>query len=214
MSRKRTAVLISGRGSNMSALISAANSPDYPAEVALVLSNRPDAKGLERAAENGIPTAVVDHKLFSGDRQAFEKAVDDILKEHRIELVALAGFMRILTPYLVDAWANRMINIHPALLPSFKGLETHERALSEGVKLHGATVHYVSSEMDDGPIIMQGAIPVLDTDTPDTLAARVLEVEHRIYPKALELVASGQTKVSGARVETGDADASGMLIFP
>ncbi|TYC63320.1 phosphoribosylglycinamide formyltransferase [Rhodobacterales bacterium] len=214
MSRKRTAVLISGRGSNMSALISAAQSPDYPAEVALVLSNRPDAKGLERAAENGIPTTVVDHKLFSGDRQAFEKAVDDILKEHRIELVALAGFMRILTPYLVDAWANRMINIHPALLPSFKGLETHERALSEGVKLHGATVHYVSSEMDDGPIIMQGAIPVLDTDTPDTLAARVLEVEHRIYPKALELVASGQAKVSGARVETGDADASGMLIFP
>jgi phosphoribosylglycinamide formyltransferase-1 len=215
MSRKKTAILISGRGSNMSALISAAMSPDYPAEIALVLSNRPDAKGLERAAEFGIQTAVVDHKDYAGDREAFERSVDAVLKDHKIELVALAGFMRILTPYLVNAWSGRMINIHPALLPSFKGLATHERALQEGVKLHGATVHYVSAEMDDGPIIVQGAIPVLDGDTPDTLAARVLEVEHKIYPKALSMVASGKAKVSGTRV-TGSNDSAGTetLIWP
>ncbi|MEL7527273.1 MAG: phosphoribosylglycinamide formyltransferase [Pseudomonadota bacterium] len=215
MSRKRTAVLISGRGSNMGALISAAMSPSYPAEIALVVSNRPDAKGLERAAEFGIPTAVVDHTGFAGDREAFERAIDAVLKEHRTELVALAGFMRILTPYLVNAWSGRMINIHPALLPSFKGLATHERALDEGVKLHGATVHFVSAEMDDGPIIVQGAVPVLDHDTPDTLAARVLEVEHQIYPKALELVATGKTKVTGARVLTGGESQSDLqLVWP
>ena len=158
---------------------------------------------------------MVDHTGFAGDREAFEKSVDAVLKEHRIELVALAGFMRILTPYLVNAWSGRMINIHPALLPSFKGLATHERALDEGVKLHGATVHFVSAEMDDGPIIVQGAVPVLDNDTPDTLAARVLEVEHRIYPKALELIAIGKTKVTGARVLTGgDGDASLQLVWP
>lgn len=216
MTRKKTAVLISGRGSNMSALISAAMAPDYPAEIALVLSNRPDAKGLEHAKELGIATAVVDHKDFSGDREAFEKDVDAVLKQHKIELVALAGFMRILTPFLVNAWSNRMINIHPALLPSFKGLATHERALEEGVKLHGATVHYVSAEMDDGPIIAQGAVPVLDDDTPGVLAARVLEIEHRIYPRALELVASGKAKVAGARVTTGSVDGSlsDNLVWP
>jgi phosphoribosylglycinamide formyltransferase 1 len=215
MSRKRTAILISGRGTNMGALISAAMAPSYPAEISLVLSNRPDAKGLERAAEFGIPTAVVDHKDFSGDREAFERQVNAVLKEHNIELVALAGFMRILTPFLVDAWTNRMINIHPALLPSFKGLATHERAIDEGVKLHGATVHFVSSEMDDGPIIIQGAVPVLDADTPETLAARVLGVEHRIYPKALELVASGKAKVTGARVISGETENdAAALVWP
>lgn len=215
MSRKRTAILISGRGSNMSALISAAMDPGYPAEIALVLSNRPDAKGLERAGELGIPTAVVDHKDFPGDREAFEKAIDGVLKEHGIELVALAGFMRILTPFLVNTWTNRMINIHPALLPSFKGLATHERAIDEGVKLHGATVHYVSAEMDDGPIIMQGAVPVLDRDTPDTLASRVLGVEHKIYPRALALVADGKAKVAGAKVMAGgDGEDAGDLIWP
>lgn len=215
MSRKKTAILISGRGSNMGALISAAMSPDYPAEISLVLSNRPDAKGLERAAELGIPTAIVDHTNYAGNREAFEKSVDAVLKEHRIDLVALAGFMRILTPYLVNAWAGRMINIHPALLPSFRGLATHERALQEGVKLHGATVHYVSAEMDDGPIIIQGAVPVLDGDTPDSLAARVLNVEHEIYPKALSLVASGKAKVSGARVTgSGDGAQTDALIWP
>ncbi|MEP4063794.1 MAG: phosphoribosylglycinamide formyltransferase [Nitratireductor sp.] len=216
MSRRRTAILISGRGTNMSALISAAMDPGFPAEIALGLSNRPDAKGLERAAEFGIATAVVDHTDFAGDRQAFERQVDAVLKDHRIELVALAGFMRILTPFLVNAWSNRMINIHPALLPAFKGLATHERALEEGVKLHGATVHYVSAEMDDGPIIVQGAVPVLDTDTPETLAARVLDVEHRIYPKALELVASGKARISGTRVTAGgnDGETAEPLIWP
>lgn len=216
MSRKKTAILISGRGSNMGALISAAMDPAFPAEVALVLSNRPDAKGLERAQEFGIATAVVDHKEFGGDREAFETAVNDVLKAHRIDLVALAGFMRILTPYLVNAWTNRMINIHPALLPAFKGLATHERALEEGVKLHGATVHYVSAEMDDGPIIIQGAVPVLDQDTPDSLAARVLQVEHQIYPKALEMVASGQAKISGGtKVTTGsDQTPAAPMIWP
>lgn len=190
----------------MNALISAAMDPAYPAEVALVLSNRPDAKGLERAQEFGIPTAVVDHKDYSGDKAAFEDAIDVILKEHKIEFVALAGFMRILSPRLVNAWSNRMINIHPSLLPSFKGLHTHERALEEGVKLHGASVHFVSPEMDDGPIIIQGAVPVLETDTPDDLATRVLQVEHQIYPKALAMVASGKAKISGARVVTGSAE--------
>ncbi|POF28772.1 phosphoribosylglycinamide formyltransferase [Roseibium marinum] len=215
MTRRKTAILISGRGSNMSALISAAMQPEYPAEIALVLSNRPDAQGLERAADLGIATAVVDHKEFAGDREAFERQLDAVLREHRIEFVALAGFMRILTPFLVGAWSNRMINIHPALLPSFKGLATHERALEEGVKLHGATVHFVSAEMDDGPIIIQGAVPVLDTDTPDTLAARVLELEHKIYPKALALVAGGKARVAGARVTGGGCETEpGDLVWP
>ncbi len=213
--RKRTAVLISGRGTNMNALIAAALDESYPAKIELVLSNRPDAAGLERARQFGIATAVVDHKEFSGDREAFERKIDEVLKEHRIEIVALAGFMRILTPFLVNAWANRMINIHPALLPSFRGLATHERALAEGVKLHGATVHFVSAEMDDGPIIIQGAVPVLDDDTPDTLAARVLDVEHKIYPRALALVASGKTSIAGARVATrGNGEEPGELVWP
>jgi len=209
---KKTAILISGRGSNMSALISAAIDPRFPAEIALVVSNVPEAPGLARAEEFGIATAVVDHKEFAGDREAFERALDAVLKDNGIEIVALAGFMRLLTPYLVNAWSNRLINIHPALLPSFKGLATHERALEEGVKLHGATVHFVSAEMDDGPIIIQGAVPVLDNDTPETLGKRVLEIEHQIYPKALELVASGGVKLRERRVvftdnETEDTSA-------
>ncbi|MBO0346191.1 phosphoribosylglycinamide formyltransferase [Roseibium sp. CAU 1637] len=206
--RKRVAVLISGRGSNMNSLISAAMHPDYPAEIALVLANKPDAGGLAKAEEMGIPTAVVDHRDYKGDREAFERAVDEILRTAKIEIVALAGFMRLLTPFLVNAWKDRMLNIHPALLPSFKGLATHERALDEGVKIHGATVHFVSAEMDDGPIIAQGAVPVLDDDTPATLAARVLSVEHQIYPKALALVASGKARLRDQRVATGAADAS------
>ncbi len=218
--RKRVAVLISGRGSNMQSLIAAAMDPAYPAEIALVLSNRPDAGGLARAAEFGIATAVVDHRDYKGDREGFERAVDAILKAERIEIVALAGFMRLLTPFLVNAWRDRMINIHPALLPSFKGLATHERALEAGVKLHGATVHFVSAEMDDGPIIAQGAVPVLDDDTPETLGARVLGVEHQIYPRALALVASGKAKlrdrrvVSGTDSFSGDAPEPGALIVP
>jgi phosphoribosylglycinamide formyltransferase 1 len=204
ITRKKIAVLISGRGSNMLSLISAAMRPDYPAEIALVVSNKPEAAGLARAEELGITTAVVDHKAYQGDREAFERALNDVLKDNGIELVVLAGFMRLLTPFLVNAWRDRMINIHPALLPSFKGLNTHERALDEGVKLHGATVHFVSAEMDDGPIIVQGAVPVLDTDTPESLGARVLEIEHLIYPKALELVASGRARVKGQRVVISD----------
>lgn len=214
--RKKVAVLISGRGSNMMSLISAAMSPSYPAEIGLVVSNKPDAAGLAKAADLGIKTAVVDHRDYKGDREAFEHALNALLKDNAIELVALAGFLRLLTPFLVNEWRDRMINIHPALLPSFKGLNTHERALDEGVKLHGATVHFVSAEMDDGPIIMQGAVPVLEGDTPETLGARVLGVEHQIYPKALELVANGKAKVKGQKVSTTDSDASGSdaLIAP
>ncbi|MTI45601.1 phosphoribosylglycinamide formyltransferase-1 [Roseibium hamelinense] len=213
--RKKTAILISGRGSNMGALISAALNKDYPAEIALVVSNVPGAKGLERVAEFGIKTAVIDHKAFAGDREGFEKALHAELLDNNIELVALAGFMRLLTPFFVNAWSGRLINIHPALLPAFKGLATHERALEEGVKLHGATVHFVSAEMDDGPIIIQGAVPVLDTDTAETLGARVLGVEHAIYPKALELVASGKAKITGGRVKSGGSENdTGQLVWP
>lgn len=215
--RKKVAVLISGRGSNMASLISASMEPSYPAEIALVVSNRPDAKGLERAVEFGIATATIDHKDYKGDRESFERDLDSILKEHGIELVALAGFMRLLTPWFVGQWRDRMINIHPALLPSFKGLDTHERALEAGVKLHGATVHFVSAEMDDGPIIIQGAVPVLDDDTAESLAARVLSVEHQIYPKALAFVASGRTKVMDQRVvvpEANDTKSGDTLIAP
>ncbi|NVK34290.1 MAG: phosphoribosylglycinamide formyltransferase [Rhodobacteraceae bacterium] len=205
--RKRVAVLISGRGSNMKSLIEAARSEDYPAEIVLVLSNNPDAEGLSFARQEGIAVAAVNHRDYKGDREGFERAVQVVLEEHDVELVALAGFMRLLTPYLVGEWKDRMINIHPALLPSFKGLGTHERALEEGVKLHGATVHYVVPEMDDGPIICQGAVPVLDTDTPDTLAARVLSVEHQIYPRALALVASGKARIKAHKVSTPADDA-------
>jgi phosphoribosylglycinamide formyltransferase-1 len=196
MPKKRVAILISGRGANMAALIAAAKSPDYPAEIAVVLSNRPDAGGLRRAGAEGIATAVVDHRDFGKDREAFERAVQALLEAHRIDIVCLAGFMRLLTPWLVSRWSGRMINIHPALLPSFTGLHTHERALEAGVKIHGATVHFVVPEVDSGPIIAQAAVPVLDDDTPDTLAARVLAAELRIYPLALALVAGGKSSIA------------------
>jgi phosphoribosylglycinamide formyltransferase-1 len=189
MPKKRVAVLISGRGSNMASLIAAAKDDSYPAEIALVLSNRPDAPGLATAISQGITTAVVDHTHYGKDREAFERALQDTLATNRIELVCLAGFMRLLTPWFVGQWQGRMLNIHPALLPAFKGLHTHERALEAGVKTHGATVHFVSPEMDSGPIILQAEVPVLPGDTADTLAARVLEAEHRIYPQALRKVA-------------------------
>lgn len=199
LARKRVAVLISGRGSNMTALIKAAKASDYPAKIALVLSNRADAGGLATARREGIPTAVVDHKQFGQDREAFERAVQAELKAHDIELVCLAGFMRILTPWLIGCWPLRMLNIHPALLPAFKGLHTHERALTEGVKEHGATVHFVVPEMDSGPIIAQGNVPVLPGDDAASLAARVLAVEHKIYPLALKLVAQNRVRVHGDR---------------
>jgi phosphoribosylglycinamide formyltransferase-1 len=195
MARKRVAVLISGRGSNMAALIEAARDPTYPAEIVLVVSNRPDAAGLDRARADGIETAVIDHTSFGKDREAFERALQGVLDAHHIDIVCLAGFMRLLTPWLVRRWEGRMLNIHPALLPAFKGLDTHERALAAGVKQHGATVHFVVPEMDAGPIIAQAAVPVHDGDTADKLAARVLAEEHRLYPAALKLVAEGRVAV-------------------
>jgi phosphoribosylglycinamide formyltransferase 1 len=194
MSKKRVAVLISGRGSNMMALIEAAKAKDYPAEIALVLSNLPDAAGLARAREAEIATAVVDHRRFGEDREAFEHLLDEELRKNRIELICLAGFMRLLTAWFIKRWSGRILNIHPALLPDFKGLNTHRRALEAGVKQHGATVHFVVEETDAGPIISQQWIPVLQGDTEQTLAARVLEIEHRIYPEALRLVAEGRAK--------------------
>jgi phosphoribosylglycinamide formyltransferase-1 len=195
MTRKRTAILISGRGSNMTALIEAARDPSYPAEIALVVSNRPDAAGLRRAADAGLATAVVDHKAYGKDREAFERALQDLLMQHRIDIVCLAGFMRILTAWFVEQWPGRMLNIHPALLPAFKGLDTHRRAIEAGVKEHGATVHLVVPEMDSGPIVAQGRVAVLEGDTEAALAQRVLAVEHRIYPLALALVASDRVRV-------------------
>jgi len=187
----RVAVLISGRGSNLGALLDAAEAPGYPASVALVLSNRPDAAGLELAARRGVAAQCIDHCRFARDRAAHEAAVHAALLEHGIGLVCLAGYMRLLTPFLVGAWAGRMLNVHPSLLPAFPGLDTHARALSAGVKLHGCTVHLVTEQMDAGPILAQAAVPVLPGDTEAALAARVLRQEHRIYPEALRLHAAG-----------------------
>jgi phosphoribosylglycinamide formyltransferase-1 len=199
MGRKRVAVLISGRGSNMAALIEAAKDKSYPAEIVLVLSNRPDAGGLETASANGIATEVVDHTKYGKDRAAFDAAVQTALVKHRIEFVCLAGFMRLLTAGFVNQWPERMINIHPALLPAFKGLDTHQRALDANAKVHGATVHFVVPEMDAGPIIVQGAVVVRNDDTEETLAKRVLAVEHRIYPFALKQLTEGRIKVVDGR---------------
>jgi phosphoribosylglycinamide formyltransferase-1 len=215
MTRKRTAVLISGRGSNMAALIEAAQQPDYPAEIVLVVANVADAAGLARAAAAGIATAVVDHRPFGKDREAFERALDAALAAQRIELVCLAGFMRLLTPWFVGRWHGRLINIHPSLLPAFKGLDTHARALAAGCRIHGATVHFVVPETDAGPIIVQAAVPVLDDDTADSLAARVLAAEHRIYPFALAALAAGQVRMTDGRCRVAGATAvPGMLIVP
>jgi phosphoribosylglycinamide formyltransferase-1 len=195
MAKNRVAVLISGRGSNLAALIEAARDPAYPAEIVLVVSNRPDAAGLARASDAGIATAVVDHSDFGKDREAFERALQAVLERHRVDLVCLAGFMRVLTPWFVARWSGRLVNIHPALLPALKGLHTHERALAAGMKIHGATVHFVVPEMDAGPIILQGRLDVRPHDDAETLAARVLAVEHRIYPLALKLVAEGRARL-------------------
>ncbi|HZO45096.1 MAG TPA: phosphoribosylglycinamide formyltransferase [Xanthobacteraceae bacterium] len=215
MVKKRVGVLISGRGSNMVALIEAAKAPAFAAEIALVLANRPDAAGLAHARAAGIAAAVVDHTAHGKDREAFERAIQTVLESNRIDLVCLAGFMRLLTPWFVGRWDGRLLNIHPALLPAFKGLDTHARALAAGVKIHGASVHFVVPEMDSGPIIAQGAVPVRDDDTPATLAARVLEIEHRIYPLALGLVAAGRVRIVGDRCLIDPAYGSeGKLIVP
>lgn len=194
MRRKRTAIFISGRGSNMRALVEAAAAPDFPAQIALVLSNRPDAEGLAFAKKHGIATAAVDHKIYVG-RDEFEAVIERLLALHRIELICLAGFMRLLTAGFVSRWTGRMINIHPSLLPAYRGLHTHERALADGVAETGCTVHFVVPEIDAGPIIAQARVPVLAGDDADTLAARVLTEEHRLYPQALRKVAEGAVRI-------------------
>ena len=214
MTKRRVAILISGRGSNMTALIEAAKAKDFPADIVLVVSNIAGAAGLARASEAGIATATVESKPFGKDREAFERKLQDTLVSHNIEIVCLAGFLRLLTPWFVKQWDGRMLNIHPALLPSYKGLHTHERALADGVKIHGATVHFVVPEMDSGPIIMQGAVAVRDDDTPDLLAARVLEIEHQIYPDSLRLVASGRTRIENAHCKTDAGSPDDALISP
>ena len=189
--KTKVAILISGRGSNALALIEAAKAADYPAEIALVISNRPDAGGLERAAALGAPVKAIDHKPFGRDREAHERAIDAALRDAGINLVALAGYMRILTPFLVRAWQGRMINIHPSLLPLFPGLDTHQRALDAGVKLHGCSVHWVAEGVDEGPLIGQAAVPVLPDDDEPALAARVLAAEHGLYPACLAQAITG-----------------------
>jgi formyltetrahydrofolate-dependent phosphoribosylglycinamide formyltransferase len=186
MTRKRVAVLVSGRGSNMMALIEAANAPDYPAEIVLVLSNNPEAGGLELARTQGIPAAVVE----TNNRAAMEEGLNRHLDAADIDLVAMAGFMRILSPEFVRRWDHRLINIHPSLLPAFPGLETHARAIAAGVTRHGCTVHFVTSDVDEGPVIAQAEVPIVVGDTPGSLAARVLAEEHQLYPKALAMIAS------------------------
>ncbi len=189
--KRRVGILLSGRGSNMEALVRAARAPGFPAEVALVLSNAPDAPGLDIARAHGIEAAAIDHRAFRRDRAAHEAALDSALREAGVEIVCLAGYMRLLTPFFVERWAGRMLNVHPSLLPAFPGLHTHARALEAGVALHGCTVHLVTEAMDEGPILAQAAVPVLPGDTETTLAARVLAQEHRLYPAALAAFAAG-----------------------
>ena len=188
MKKLRVGVLISGRGSNLMSLVEAARAPDYPAEIVCVVSNRPDARGLDYAAAHGIAAKVIDHKAHAS-RENFDTELGRYLKSQSLDLVACAGFMRILTPAFIAGWPGRMLNIHPSLLPAYRGFHTHERAIADGAKVHGCTVHLVTAELDAGPIILQAEIPVLPDDTPDTLAARVLKEEHRIYPLALAMMA-------------------------
>ena len=209
--KTRVAILISGRGSNMVSLIEAAKAPDYPAEIVLVLSNRPEAAGLARAAAEGIQARAIDHRAFP-DRAAFDAALDAQLRAAGIDLVCLAGFMRIFTSGFVQGWTGRMLNIHPSLLPLFKGTHTHERALAAGVRLHGCTVHFVVPELDAGPIVAQAAVPVREGDDPESLAARVLVQEHRLYPAALALVAGGRAKLVADRVTLEGSAPDGALL--
>jgi formyltetrahydrofolate-dependent phosphoribosylglycinamide formyltransferase len=190
MSKIKAAIFISGRGSNMMALVEAAKAPDFPAEFVLVVSNDPAASGLEWAAAQGIKTFALDHKPFGKDRESHERQLDAALRAAGVEFICLAGYMRVLTPWLVEQWRGKMINIHPALLPEFKGLHTHERALEAAVKEHGASVHWVTPGVDEGDIILQARIPVLADDTAETLAARVLTEEHKLYPQAVRQILS------------------------
>jgi phosphoribosylglycinamide formyltransferase-1 len=212
MAALKVGVLISGRGSNLQALIEACRDPATNAGIVLVLSNKGQAGGLARAAEAGIRTAVIDHKAYS-DRAGFDAELDRQLKDAGVELICLAGFMRILTDGFIAAWHNRMINIHPSLLPAYRGLDTHARALADGVKLAGCTVHYVRPELDTGPIILQAAVPVASDDTPDSLAARVLTAEHRAYPLALRLVATGRVTLDGEKTILDGQDISDRIMM-
>jgi phosphoribosylglycinamide formyltransferase-1 len=213
--KRRVAILISGRGSNMAALIEAAQAEDFPAEITVVISNRADAGGLEKARACGIATVTIESSPFGKDRSAFEAVLQSALDEHRIDLICLGGFMRLFTGEFVQRWYGRMLNIHPSLLPAFPGLDPHGQALSAGVKISGATVHFVIPQTDAGPIVMQGAVAVRDDDTPDSLAARIIKIEHRIYPDALRLVASGRIRLEGAICKLeGIADHGGTLISP
>lgn len=214
MRKRRVGVLISGRGSNMMALVEAARAPDYPADIVLVISNRPLAPGLERAHAMGVKTLVIDHKAYA-TREAFDDAVDAALTAEKIDLVCHAGFMRIQSDGFARRWLGRQINIHPSLLPLFKGLHPQQQAIDAGVRLSGCTVHFVTPDLDGGPIIAQGAVPVIDGDTPDSLAERILRVEHVIYPHALALVASGAARLENGRVHIlTDVNQSGRLISP
>ena len=213
MTRLKVAALISGRGSNLRALIDSCAAPGFPAEIVLVLSNKPSAGGLRHAAESSIRSAVVDHRDFA-DRTEFEGAIEAELLSSGAELVCLAGFMRLLTAEFVERWRDRLINIHPSLLPAFKGLDTHARTLAAGVRISGCTVHFVRADMDDGPIIVQAAVPVRCGDDAETLAARVLEAEHRCYPAALRLIAEGKVRIVGDRVEIDADPATGALFNP
>ena len=213
--KRRVAILISGRGSNMAALIEAAAAENFPAEIAVVISNRADAGGLEKARASGVPTVTIESKPFGKDRAAFEAALQSALDRHKIDLICLGGFMRLLTAEFVQRWYGRMLNIHPSLLPSFPGLEPQAQALRAGVKISGATVHFVIPATDAGPILMQGAVAVLCDDTPETLAERILAIEHRIYPAALRLVAGGQIQLQGDVCRTvSQRDSGETLISP
>ena len=210
----KVAVFISGRGTNLQALIDVCNQDDTPAEIALVVSNRPNAQGLQRAAAAGIATVVVDHTTFDS-REAFDKGLDTAVRRAGCEFICLAGFMRVLTDDFMRDWRDRILNIHPAILPAFPGLNCHARAIEAGVKITGCTVHYARPELDNGPIIAQAAVPVMPDDTEETLAARILESEHRIYPMALKLIAQGRVRVVNEIVRIQDVDlANGELVNP
>lgn len=208
---RRTAVLISGNGSNLEALLDATGRHGSSAEVVLVVSNKAEAFGLERARRRGVATRVIPHRDY-GDREGFDAALDAALRAADVELVCLAGFMRLLTPGFVEAWRDRMLNIHPSLLPAFRGADAHAQAIASGVRISGCTVHIVRPEMDAGPILLQGLVPVLPGDDVEALSRRILEIEHVCYPRALELVASGRVRIAGERATVDDPDRAGLLV--
>lgn len=214
MTKLKTVILISGRGSNMQSLVNATKQKDFPAEVVAVIANNPDAQGLEWAAAQGIHTDVVSHKEFNKDREAFEKALHEKIEATGAKLVCLAGFMRILTPWFVNKWEDRLVNIHPSLLPSFPGIHVHEKAIEYGVQFSGCTVHYVRAEMDHGPIIIQAAVPILADDTPNDLGKRILESEHKVYPQALRWIAEGRVNIHNEKCFIANVNAPQSVTCP